>query len=47
VSKEVSAFVPALYWLAPRAGTDEYSYTKDDVIIQTPSTNYSAFDVPK
>lgn len=42
LSKEVSAFVPALYWLAPRPGTDPYSYAEEDVIIQTPSTNYSA-----
>ena len=37
--------VPSMPWMFPRAGTDpNASWTAADVLVQTPSKNYSAFD---
>ena len=36
---------PAFMWAFPRAGVDgETTFTRDDVLIRTPSTNYTALD---
>lgn len=37
---------PSLMWAFPRPGTESNtSWTQDDVIVQTPSKNYTAFDI--
>eukprot|EP00463_Aulacantha_scolymantha_P005006 TRINITY_DN622_c0_g1_i1.p2 TRINITY_DN622_c0_g1~~TRINITY_DN622_c0_g1_i1.p2 ORF type:complete len:237 (-),score=31.59 TRINITY_DN622_c0_g1_i1:190-900(-) len=36
--------MPGVLWLTPRPGDDSFSYKKDELIITTPSKNYSAWD---
>ena len=38
--------VPSVLWLLPRAGTNaSVTWTTDDVLVSTPSRNYTAFDL--
>jgi hypothetical protein len=45
-NRELARRCPSAVWTFPRAGSDpRTTYTKDDVLLSTPSKNYTAFDV--
>jgi len=39
--------LPAMMWLSPQAGEDNYTYSKKEPLVLTPSQNYSAYDLTK
>lgn len=43
--RELAQALPSLYWLVPEPGHDEFTYSEKDILVTTPSKNYSAFDV--
>jgi len=45
VVRELAQGTPSIFWLVPEAGHDEFTYGEKDILVTTPSKNYSAFDV--
>jgi len=44
-SRTLALKIGATLWLQPRPGNDSYTYSKDEVLVSTPSKNYSAWDM--
>lgn len=45
LGRGAAIFLPSVLWYFPRPGTDEWHWHKDEVVVYTPSKNYSAYDL--
>lgn len=45
VSRQAAMLVPSVLWMWPRAGEDAYSWNKTEILVETPSKNYTAYEL--
>eukprot|EP00041_Stephanoeca_diplocostata_P028157 m.788166 g.788166 ORF g.788166 m.788166 type:complete len:461 (+) comp23314_c0_seq4:1973-3355(+) len=45
VSRQAAMFVPSVLWMWPRPGEDAYNWNKTEVLVETPSKNYTAYEL--
>jgi len=45
--RKAAIFIPSVLWMWPRAGEDQWSWNKTEVVVWTKSKNYTAYDLPE